>query len=461
MSTDTWEPREYQKRAIKLLVSQGAAGLFLDPGMGKTSSVLAAFKILKDKGLVERMLLVAPLLPCYSTWPGEIEKWTQFNHLTYSIIHGENKEYKWRENTDIHIINPEGLLWYLNDVELPDYDVLCIDESTKFKNSQAKRFKLLRKIVHKFPRRWILTGTPSPRSIEDLFAQIYILDQGASLGQYVTKFRNTYMHQPNPYQKFLWAPRPGAYEKIADLISPLVLRLKAEDWLEMPPLTFNDILVDLPDEARRIYREVEKHYISLVDQGNVLIAQGAAAAGNKCRQIANGGAYKTPEEYIPLHDAKMEALADLLEELNGQPALLVYEFVGEHDRIQKAYPEAYSLRGTKGLNSKAAIDSFNRGEIGILLAHPASAGHGLNMQEECHHVIMFGVTWDLELYDQVIKRVWRQGQKHPVIVHRILARNTMDQTVVQLLEHKELKQTELMKLLADRRKRGFTTNEVT
>lgn len=443
-SKPSWTPHSYQKRAIQLMLSQGSAGLFLDPGLGKTSIALASFLILLNRGLAQKMLIVAPLRPVYKVWPDEIKKWAEFEGLEYSILHGKDKEERLEDDAHIHIINPEGLLWLLASKNLPRYDVLCIDESSKFKNSQTKRFKLLKTFLHTFKRRWILTGTPVPNGLEDLFGQIYILDLGAALGKYITHFRNQYFQRVG-YNLYEWRPVPGAFERVVDKISPLVLRMSAEEYLEMPELVNVVTKVTLPEKARTQYNEVEENFLTALEDG-VLVAANAAVAGIKCRQIANGAVYLQDSEYVNIHDAKLEALEDLLEELGGAPTLVFYEFEHDLQRIRARLGEVPVLgSGISPRKLDGLITRFNAGEIPVLLGHPASMGHGLNLQGSCHHVIWFGITWNLEHYDQSIARVYRQGQKSErVFVYHIVAEETLDEKVMKTLASKDRNQQSLL-----------------
>lgn len=451
-----WTPHEYQEEGIRLALSQAALGLFLDPGLGKTSLVLAAFKILKDKGLASKLLVIAPLRPCYAVWPTEIEKWANFSELSYTIVHGADKEDSLRADADIYIINPEGLVWLYDERymasrgDLNTFDILCIDESTKFKDSTTRRFKTLRPRLHLFKRRWILTGTPSPNGIADLFGQILILDGGRALGKYKTNFQNHFFYRSG-FNMYDWKPRPGAFEEIVKLISPLIYQLNAEDYLKMPEQIVVDIPVTLPDSAMKTYKEVEDDFITRLDD-DVLVADNAAVAGIKCRQIANGAVY-TGETFKVVHEAKIEALQDLLDELNGHPVLVLYEFRHDQERLASAFPLATTLgSGTSPKALEGIVARFNAGDIPILLGHPASMGHGLNLQGACHHVIWFGIPWNLEHYDQTIARVYRQGQKaEHVFIYHLVATGTLDEKVSKVLKAKDKDQQKLLNTLHETR----------
>lgn len=458
-----WKPKPYQERAIGMMMEQAAVGLFLDPGLGKTSTCLAAFSILKEAGVVNRMLLIAPLRVCYSVWPAEIEKWADFNHLRYTIIHGSpaKREAALEQDADIYIINFEGLKWFLEPgsgrFESVSPDVLCVDESSRFKATNTLRFKAIRPRVGSFKRRWILTGTPTPNGIMDIFGQVFLLDSGRALGRYITHFRNKWFYQSG-FGGYEWKPLPGAFEEITERIRPLSLRLSAKDNLDLPELRVGgqwDIYVDLPKRAMDLYRQVEDDFIGVFEAGDI-VAANAAAAGTKCRQIANGAVYvqtyddeglpDTSRQWEEVHDAKITALEDLVEELSGAPLLLFYEFDHDRQRLQDKFGWP-SLTGLSAAAGKSLVDQFNAGNIPVLLAHPQSAGMGLNLQEACRHVCWFALTWNLEHYIQGIDRVYRQGQEEAVTVYRILARNTLDETVAQVLAHKDRDQNAVLEAL--------------
>lgn len=445
-SSKPWQPKPYQSRAIKLLLGQGSAGLFLDPGLGKTSSVLAAFKILKNKGLASKMLVVAPLRPVYKVWPDEIKKWSDFNELRYTILHGSGKEKALASESDIYIINPEGLKWLFGSTSRPVFDVLCVDESSQFKNYSSQRFKLMKQFLHLFKRRWILTGTPVPNGLEDLFGQIYILDEGRALGRFITHFRTEFFTRA-PWNVYQWLPQPDAFDRIIDRISPLIIRLSAEEHLAMPELVHINIPVYLPPPAQKIYKELERDFIS---EG--IVAASAAVASVKCRQVANGAVYDA-DGWRQIHDEKLGALESLLAEISS-PVLLLYEFDHDRERIQSRFPWAVTLGTGRILENQ--IDEFNAGRTHLLLGHPASMGHGLNLQGACHHVVWFGIPWNLEHYDQATARVYRQGQASSrVFVYHLVAKHTLDEEVVKVLQQKDHDQQRLLAALNEHRQRHY------
>jgi SNF2 family DNA or RNA helicase len=447
-----WVPHPYQKRGIQLGVQQSAAGLLLDPGLGKTTISLAIYKLLKKARHVEWALVIAPLRPAYEVWPAEIDKWANFTDLKWTVLHGKEKGDKINWPADIYIINPEGLQWLfgpgspIKTLLKRGPGALFIDESTKFKDSTTKRFKLLKAWLPKFGRRYILTGTVVPNGLMDLFGQMYILDGGRALGRYITHYRNNFFYQPNPvYEEYKWAPNPDAHAEIVKRISPLCLQLNAEDHLQMPELLFRNIYVTLPPKVQEIYAAVDDDFVAAVGD-NYVLAANAAVAGGKCRQIANGAVYiNDAHDYEILHDEKLDALQELVEGLQGAPLLVLYEFVHDLERILKRFPGTpYIGSGVSTKKVSQYVKDFNEGNIRMLVGHPASMGHGLNLQGACQHVCWFGITWNFEYYDQANRRVYRQGQRgKSVFVYHIVARGTKDEEVLDVLLGKELTQKQL------------------
>lgn len=442
-------------------MTHGAAALLLDPGLGKTSIVLSAFSFLLKARTAKRALVVAPLRVCQSVWPVEAQKWADFAGLRVVVLHGKDKEERLKQDADIYVINPEGLGWLLSGGRLKSLgaDTLIVDESTKFKHTNTARFKMLKPILSTFRRRWILTGTPAPNGLLDLFGQIYLLDLGNALGRYVTHYRNTYF-RPVGFGGLTWILQAGAEKRIIEQLKPLVLRLSAKELLNLPQEIPTEIFVDLPPDTARLYKELHEEMITVLG-GDTFTASNAAAASTKCRQVANGGLYRQPppteglarpskaREYVSLHDEKTEALADLVESLQGSPLIVAYEF--EHDllRIRKrlgVVPAFADVKNEKQL--QALIARWNAGEIPVLLAQPQSAGHGLNLQEACQHVAWYGLTWDLDVYEQFIKRVLRQGNPHAhVFIYYFLARGTVDEVALRALGFKGANQNRLLKAL--------------
>ncbi len=456
-------PHDYEKKGIAAVVSNPCMGLFWDPGLGKTVTMLSAFKILLEQKMARRMLVVTPLRPMYMTWPAEIKKWDHTRHLKCGILHGPMKSSVLNDpDVKIHVINPEGLKWLARTVDDPsDYwDILCVDESTRFKHTDTERFKMLRPMLEKFGRRYILTGSPAPNGLLDLFGQIYILDLGTSLGRYITHYRSNYF---SCYDGFNYVPNYGAEGQIYAKLAPLVQRLDARDYLKLPELVgacgFSDEPlireVELSEDARKVYNKMESYMIAELEQDTV-VAVNAASVSNKCRQIANGGLYGSEERkdlgargVYDLHDAKTDAVEEIVEELQGTPALVAYEYEHDRDRLLRRFgPNTPWIGGGVGAAKFAAIEAlWNAGKIPVLLAQPQSVAHGLNLQGTKAAVIWHSITWDLEVYEQFIRRVWRQGQEGRVFVHHVVAKNTIDEVVMGMLKKKDKTQRALLNAL--------------
>lgn len=447
-----YAPHAYQKRAIRLMIGQACAGLFLDPGLGKTSISLAAFKLLGSQGYVKGALVIAPLRAVYNVWPNEAQKWEDFRELSVGKLHGHDKDEVLATDHHLYAINPEGVPWLVDKLlamkkEDWPFDMLIVDESTKFKDSQTQRFKAMRKIIHLFKRRYILTGTPTPNGLLDLFGQIYLLDLGHALGRYVTHYRNEYFISSG-YGGYTWTPRFDAMDRISERVAPLTLRMTREEYLQLPDLVPQMVWLDLPPGARKTYKELEEQFITELGD-DVVIAPSAAAAGVKCRQVLNGAIYINPnKDWKLIHDVKLDALSDLVEELSGQPLLVLYEFQHDRERILKKFPDCAVLGGQSMAKDQAVIGKFNRGEIKMVVGHPASMGHALNLQGECAHICLFGLTWNFEHYDQAIQRVWRQGNKaQRVIVYHLCINDSLDEVVVQTIYSKDRTQAQFMRQL--------------
>jgi SNF2 family DNA or RNA helicase len=435
---------------MKFLLANGGAGLLLDPGLGKTSISLAAFKILRDKGLVRRALVIAPIRPCYLVWPKEIAKWKDFNGISYEILHGARKEDALHRSADLYIINPDGLAWFKETKAFAKLkpDLLIVDESSQFKKTDTKRFRLLEKHLGDFKRRWILTGSPAPNGLLDLFGQIKILDFGRALGQYITYYRMSYF-APAGYGGFKWKINEGAEPLIHNAIKHLVVAMKAEDYIDMPKEIVNPVSVVLEPAVFKIYTDMEFELITKVKNHEVT-AFNAAVAMNKCSQIANGGVYLNDRSVKQIHEQKAEAVLELVEELQGTPALVAYEYEHDLKRLLKVLGKKTPYIGS-GVSMKRCIEierEWNKGNIPVLLGQPASMAHGLNFQESGNHVIWHSLIWNFEHYDQFNRRVRRSGQKAKrVFIHHIIAKNTVDEIKVAALASKDKTQKGLFKAL--------------
>lgn len=455
-----WRPKAYMKRAVRWLIERSAAALWLDPGLGKTSITLAAIKVLKKTGcLVGPALVVAPLRVCQQTWPDEIKKWKDFSDLTFTVLHGPKKEdlLHRRPRPDVYLINYEGLEWLAcGRATEPDIDrwkrtaieLVVFDELSRMKSHSSRRFKVMKKIIHLAKWRWGLTGSPASNGLMDLFAQIFMLDLGKAFGPFITKFRSTYF-VPG-MDGFTWQLIDGAEEKIYKKVAPIALSMSAEDYLDLPPRFDAEIIVELPEIARKAYKELERELITELQSGAVTAAN-AAVASSKCRQVASGGVYSENKNGKQLthhlHDAKTDALESLITELNGQQLMIAYEWHHDLERIERRFKGNVAVirSGMKDTEVADIIRRWNAGKIVNLAGHPRSIGHGLNLQGSgCGHVCWYSTTWDLELYDQFIRRVLRQGTTAArIMVYHLIARGTLDRVVLEAVRGKNRSQRAL------------------
>lgn len=450
----SWKPRSYQEQAVRLGVTQACAGFLLRPGMGKTTISYAIVKILKSKQLIKRTLVIAPLRVIYNVWPKQKNDWAEFADLRVQILHGKDRVKNFHNlDADIYCINPEGLEWLDTPEHLAwlrqHFDVLFVDESTKFKNTGTQRFKRARKFIQHFKRRYILTGSFTPNGLMDLFGQVYLLDEGAALGRFITHYKTKYFY-PTDYLGYNLAPHAWAADEIAGKIAPLTLVLDREGNLDMPELIFNDVLVDLPEPARKQYQQMEEHMLATLD-AELVVAANAAVATSKCRQIANGCLFTNAGDgtWTDIHDAKIDALKDLVEELSGESLLVVYEFKPDLEKLRKAFPNAVLLTGGSATQDAKNIGLFAGGFVQMGLGQFTSISLGIDgLQNKCRNVVMYGLTWNLQDYSQTIDRIWRQGQRaDTVIVHRLIAKETVDQRVLQVLNNKDSTQSNFLTLL--------------
>lgn len=462
-----YNPLPFQAKAISMMCQQSGSAMLLDPGMGKTAITLAACCVLQHHKAIEAMLVIVPIRPMYLTWPNEVKKWEQFSHLKVSIIHGTPQQ---RVNAiaakaDIYLINPENVAWLVEHLHgsLAAFGtrpgMLTVDESTRFKNARSLRFKALQTILPLFERSHILTGTPVPQSIEDMFAQMQIVDGGQRLGRYITHFRKQFM-VPETIRVGggrsieVWHPAQGAAEKMAAKIADVSLRLQAEDYLTMPKITHNIIPVELPPAARKVYVKLADDLVAKTEDGVMLTAVTAAAAVMKLRQITNGWAYHEDGSAL-VHTAKVEALRDLVEEMQGTPLLVAVAFLHEVDAIRDALKSAlpdgtrvpYLGGGVSRRDADQTVAEWNAGNVPVLLAHPTSVAHGLNLQAGGHAVCWFGLTWNSEEHDQLNARVYRQGQTKPVVIHYLTAKDTVDEDIANALASKSDVQSSILNRL--------------
>ncbi|MFN2746957.1 SNF2-related protein [Bacillus sp. z60-18] len=445
-------PHKYQEHAIQHIIDSEAAGLFLDMGMGKTVSTLTAvYDLLYDYFDVSKVLVIAPLRVAEDTWSRETEKWDHTAELKVSKVLGteSSRIMALQERADIYVINRENVEWLVNfyGKKWP-FDMVVIDELSSFKSSKAKRFRALKK-VRPFIKRIVgLTGTPAPNSLIDLWPQMYLLDQGARLGKTVTKYRETYF-QPDKRNRtiiYSWKLREGAEQAIHEKISDICISMQAKDWLDLPERINNIVRVKMPEKIKAKYKQLEKDLLLPYSDGDI-VADSAAVLSNKLLQLANGAVYDENGEIRQVHDEKLNALEDIVEAANGKPILVFYNYKHDKDRLQQKFKMA------KTLGDSSDIEAWNKGKIQMLLAHPASTGHGLNLQDGGHIIVWFGMTWSLELYQQANARLDRQGQKHSVIAHHLVTEGTVDEDVMKALEGKAVGQNALMEAVKARLER--------
>lgn len=434
-------PKPYQHEALKFVLERPRAGLFMDMGLGKTSISLAAISELMRAGHVSKTLIVAPIRVLENVWPAEIEKWDNFNHLRFLNLNGQADSKHPFPDADIYGINPESFKTLVRNPKFAKIPVqlLIVDESSMFKNPAAMRFKAMRDVLYRYKYRWILTGTAAPNGLEDLWAQIYILDRGESLGPNITWFRREFCAKG--YDELYEVTEQGK-RAIFERVSHLVLRMDKKHCLVMPELIFNRIAVSLPAPAQRLYRDMERKFLAVLASGETVASPNAAVAGMRCRQMANGGVYLPDGTAEHIHNAKADALKGLVDDLQGDPLLVFYEFKHDLDRIAKVLGDVPNLSGEK--NTQQMVEDFNAGRIPVMTAYGASAGYGLNLQGACSNVCWMGVPWALDMHDQSNARVWRQGQSSSsVTIHYLMAKGTLDYKVIDVLAKKDRDQQEL------------------
>ena len=436
-------PHNYQTYATEFIEEHPIAAVLLDMGLGKSVITLSAINNLcLDTFEVQKVLVIAPLRVARDTWKAEIEKWEHLKCLKYSIAVGTEAERKaaLRKPANLYIINRENVGWLIEQSGLPfDYDMVVIDELSSFKSYQAKRFKSLMRVRPTITRMVGLTGTPSSNGLMDLWAEFRLLDMGKRLGRFITHYRDEFFRpdKRNGQVIFSYKPKDGAEEEIYKRISDITISMKSTDYLQMPECIINEVEVSLSEKEMKMYNGLKKDLVLSVANKEI-DAVNAGALSNKLSQMANGAVYDENKNYIEIHDRKLDALEDLIEQANGKPVLVAYWFKHDLERIRKRFD-------VREIKSSQDIADWNNGKIPVAVVHPASAGHGLNIQEGGSTLIWFGLTWSLELYLQTNARLWRQGQKSKtVVIHHIITKETNDERIMKALREKELNQDELM-----------------
>ena len=436
-------PHAYQTYATDFILTHPTSAILLDMGLGKSVITLSAvYDLCLDRFEIGKTLIVAPLRVARDTWPAEIMKWDHLHGLTYSVAVGTEAERKaaLRQRVSLHIINRENVQWLVEESGLPfDYDMVVIDELSSFKSHKAKRFRSLMRVRPSVKRIVGLTGTPSSNGLMDLWAEFRLLDMGKRLGRFITHYRDEFFtpDKRSQQQVFSYKPKPGVEEEIYQRISDITISMRSTDYLDMPECVMNEVTVTISPIERKVYEQLKRDLVIAL-KGEEIDAVNAAALSGKLCQMANGAVYGDGKETIGFHDRKLDALEDLIEAANGKPLLVAYWYKHDLERIQKRF----SVREIK---TSRDIADWNAGKIAVAAIHPASAGHGLNLQSGGSTLVWFGLTWSLELYQQTNARLWRQGQTaDTVVIHHIIARDTIDEQIMAALGRKDKTQSALI-----------------
>lgn len=442
-----YKPHNYQQFATDFILNQSICCLMLDMGLGKTVITLTAlWQLTLDSFDVSRVLVIAPKRVAEDTWPKELAKWEHLTGLTSSLVIGSAAERKaaLQRKAFLYIINRENVAWLVKN-HYWDFDMVVIDELSSFKSNKAERFKAMKKVRPMVTRIVGLTGTPAPNTLLDLWPQMYLMDMGQRLGRFIGGFRDRFFLPDKRNREIIYSykPREGAEDAIYALISDICISMKAADYLDMPERIDNRIEVSMSPKERKLYDTFQKDMVLSIGDEE-LDAVNAAALSNKLLQMANGAVYGEDKKVIPIHGRKLDALEDLVEAANGKPLLVAYWYKHDLQRIKARFKNARCIDTAKD------IDDWNAGKIPLALIHPASAGHGLNLQDGGCTIVWFGLTWSLELYQQLNARLWRQGQKHTVVIHHIVTKGTHDEDVMRALENKDTRQSALIEAVRAR-----------
>lgn len=442
-----YKPHNYQQFATDFILNQSICCLMLDMGLGKTVITLTAlWQLALDSFDVSKVLVIAPKRVAEDTWPKELAKWEHLTGLTSSLVLGPAAERKaaLQRKAFLYIINRENVAWLVKNYYW-DFDMVVIDELSSFKSNKAERFKAMKKVRPMVTRIVGLTGTPAPNTLLDLWPQMYLMDMGQRLGRFIGGFRDRFFLPDKRNREIIYSykPREGAEDAIYALISDICISMKAADYLDMPERIDNRIEVSMSPKERKLYDDFQKDMVLSIGDEE-LDAVNAAALSNKLLQMANGAVYGEDKKVIPIHDRKLDALEDLVEAANGKPLLVAYWYKHDLHRIKARFKNARCIDTAKD------IDDWNAGKIPLALIHPASAGHGLNLQDGGCTIVWFGLTWSLELYQQLNARLWRQGQKHTVVIHHIVTKGTHDEDVMRALENKDTRQSALIEAVRAR-----------
>ena len=441
-------PHNYQKYAIEFILNHPVAAVLLDMGLGKTVIALTAIhSLLFDSFEVSKVLVVAPLRVARDTWPNEVKKWEHLKDLRVSVAVGDAKKRKiaLMRKADIYVINREMVKWLVEESGVPfDYDMVVIDELSSFKNPQSQRFKALMKVRSKVRRVVGLTGTPASNGLMDLFAEYKLLDMGQRLGRYITRYRLSYFQpdKTNGAIVYSYKPLPFAEEEIFKKIGDITISMKSGDFLQMPEKIMTEYEVEMNEKEKQEYKHLKDNLVLSVGDQEITAANAASLCG-KLSQMANGAIYTDDRNVQIFHERKLDALEDMIEAANGKPVMIAYWFQHDFDRIKNRLQEM-GVEFEK-IDSEDSIKRWNEGRLPVALIHPASAGHGLNLQSGGSTIIWFGLTWSLELYQQTNGRLWRQGQKDKtVVIQHIITKGTVDERILSALKHKDCTQEEMI-----------------
>lgn len=438
----------YQNYAKDFILAHKVSALFLDCGLGKTITTLTAInELMYDSFEISKVLIIAPLRVAQSTWKEEIEKWDHLNLLRYSIAVGDEKERlkALKQNSDIYIINRENVDWLVTKSGIDfNFGMLVIDELSSFKSHTSKRFKSLLKIRPYFERVVGLTGTPSSNGLMDLWAEFRVLDLGERLGRYITHYRNEYFlpDKRNGAVIFSYKPQPNAEERIYRRLADMTISMKSTEYLKMPELIRNELEINLDEEDQMKYKRFKKEMVMTIKEKEI-DAINAASLSNKLIQLANGSIYDEDKKFYEVHNKKLDKLEEIIESANGKPVLVAYWFKADKERIEKRFK-------VREIKTADDIKQWNMGMINLALIHPASAGHGLNLQSGGSTLVWFSLTWSLELYQQTNARLYRQGQKDMVVIHHLITKNTIDEDIMKSLKRKDKTQEALMRAVKAR-----------
>ena len=438
----------YQNYAKDFILAHKVSALFLDCGLGKTITTLTAInELMYDSFEISKVLIIAPLRVAQSTWKDEIKKWDHLNLLRYSIAVGDEKERlkALKQNSDIYIINRENVDWLVTKSGIDfNFGMLVIDELSSFKSHTSKRFKSLLKIRPYFERVVGLTGTPSSNGLMDLWAEFRVLDLGERLGRYIMHYRNEYFlpDKRNGAIIFSYKPQPNAEERIYRRLADMTISMKSTEYLKMPELILNDLEINLGEEDQIKYKKFKKEMVMTIQEKEI-DAINAASLSNKLIQLANGSIYDKDKKFYEVHNKKLDKLEEIIESANGKPVLVAYWFKADKERIEKRFK-------VREIKTADDIKQWNKGMIDLALIHPASAGHGLNLQSGGSTLVWFSLTWSLELYQQTNARLYRQGQKDTVVIHHLITKNTIDEDIMKSIKRKDKTQEALMKAVKAR-----------